>query len=346
MTATWSGCDTELAEAIGRLPIGATTLAPQSSWRAAASRLLILLLSSFSLIHHFSHFSHFSHHSLIHSLTYSLTYSLTCLLTRLTAVMFVSRASPFLTKSLGPSVRRASSYIFNWGVGSSYQLGHEKFDTEDSYLSAGLYRQQLPRRLVNSGRIQKVCFGEGFGIGVTTNAQLLAWGKDYPGGAALPGDLRTPTLVDTEFAVADLASGNVHCGAVDSEGRAYLWGDNGNRMGGGGQLGNNSYSASASPTLVKSLVEAGVKVVALSCGEQHTLFLADDGSVYSCGMAEYGRLGILENWNTDVLVPQQLTEVFDGEKVTQVSAGFNHSMALTESGKVFTWGRNDQGQVR
>jgi alpha-tubulin suppressor-like RCC1 family protein len=261
-------------------------------------------------------------------------------------VMFVSRASPFLTKSLGPSVRRASSYIFNWGVGSSYQLGHEKFDTEDSYLSAGLYRQQLPRRLVNSGRIQKVCFGEGFGIGVTTNAQLLAWGKDYPGGAALPGDLRTPTLVDTEFAVADLASGNVHCGAVDSEGRAYLWGDNGNRMGGGGQLGNNSYSASASPTLVKSLVEAGVKVVALSCGEQHTLFLADDGSVYSCGMAEYGRLGILENWNTDVLVPQQLTEVFDGEKVTQVSAGFNHSMALTESGKVFTWGRNDQGQVR
>jgi alpha-tubulin suppressor-like RCC1 family protein len=116
-------------------------------------------------------------------------------------------------------------------------------------------------------------------------------------------------------------------------------------MGGGGQLGNDSYIPSATPLLVESLAAAGVKVASLSCGEQHTLFLADDGSVYSCGMAEYGRLGILENWNTDVLVPLALTEVFDGERAVQVSAGFNHSMALTEGGKVFSWGRNDQGQV-
>lgn len=218
-------------------------------------------------------------------------------------------------------------------------------------MSEGIYRQRLPRRLVNSSRIQKVCFGDGFGIGLTKTGQLLAWGKDYPGktSPALQGkDLRTPTLIETDFEVADIASGHHHCGLIDSEGRVHLWGDNGNRMGGGGQLGNDSYTAVGSPTLVKSLVEENVKVSAVSCGEQHTLFLADDegGSVYGCGMAEYGRLGIIENWTTDVLVPQKINpEAFGGERVIQVSAGFIHSMALTESGKIFSWGRNDHGQL-
>ena len=237
--------------------------------------------------------------------------------------------------------RLASTYIFNWGIGSDFQLGHEKFDTEDSYLSENVYKQRLPRRLVNSGRIGKVAFGEGFALGLTKGGQLLAWGKQYPGKA----NLRTPTLIETDFEVANIACGHSHCGVVDTEGKAYLWGDNGNRMGGGGQLGNDSYSSSAMPLLNKSLVEAGVKVSAMSCGESHTLFLSGDGIVYSCGMAEYGRLGIIDNWNTDVLVPHRLSEVFNEDKIVQISAGFNHSMALTADGKVYSWGRNDQGQV-
>ena len=126
-----------------------------------------------------------------------------------------------------------------------------------------------------------MAFGDGYGIGLTSGSQLLAWGKQYPG--AGKSELRTPKLVDTDFEIADVASGNVHCGVVDTQGRAHLWGDNGSRMGGGGQLGNDSYTPSASPVLVDSLVEAGVKVASLSCGEQHTLFLTDDGAVYSCG---------------------------------------------------------------
>lgn len=265
-----------------------------------------------------------------------------------TIEMFISRPSPALAKGFNAlstsAIRSASTYIFNWGIGTNFQLGHEKFDTEDSYTSGSIYRQKLPRRLVNSGRIEKMSFGEGYGIAMTSGAKLLAWGKDYPGSSTL-GDMRTPTLVNTSFDVADVACGSAHCGAVDSNGHVYLWGDNGSRLAGGGQLGNSSYTPSATPVLVESLAKAGVKVKAVSCGEKNTIFLADDGTVYSCGAAEYGRLGHWQNWNADMLEPQQLTEVFGGERIIQVAAGFSHSLALTESGKVYSWGRNDQGQV-
>ncbi|CAE7641404.1 Herc4, partial [Symbiodinium microadriaticum] len=99
--------------------------------------------------------------------------------------------------------------------------------------------------------------------------------------------------------------------------------------------------------LVKSLSEAGVFVNEVHCGEVHTLFFdRGKGEVWACGVAAYGRLGIGANWSDqDALTPQLIQEAFEGERVVQISAGFSHSLALTESGRVFSWGRNDLGQL-
>lgn len=99
--------------------------------------------------------------------------------------------------------------------------------------------------------------------------------------------------------------------------------------------------------LVQSLAEAGVVVDSVGCGEVHTLFFdKNKGQVWACGVAAYGRLGIGANWSDqDALTPQLLQECFEGERVVQISAGFSHSLALTESGRVFSWGRNDLGQL-
>jgi hypothetical protein len=36
---------------------------------------------------------------------------------------------------------------------------------------------------------------------------------------------------------------------------------------------------------------------------------------------------------------------FNGEKVEMISCGAYHSLALTESGEVYSWGRNDSGRL-
>jgi len=79
------------------------------------------------------------------------------------------------------------------------------------------------------------------------------------------------------------------------------------------------------PQFLDKLPENGI--VAVSCGCYHSLFLSDEGRLYSCGRGNHGQLGI---WNSrgDLNVPTRL-ESISNSKVRSVVAGFYHSMCLT-----------------
>ena len=94
--------------------------------------------------------------------------------------------------------------------------------------------------------------------------------------------------------------------------------------------------------LIEAFAEYGVKAKQVSCGGKHTLILTDDGEVLSFGVGEYGRLGT--GSNDDALVPMPLDNLAE-EEVTHIAAGFDHSLILTKDGKIFTWGRNNLGQL-
>ncbi|MEQ2187365.1 hypothetical protein GOODEAATRI_003978 [Goodea atripinnis] len=109
----------------------------------------------------------------------------------------------------------------------------------------------------------------------------------------------------------------------------------------------------------------GLKEVA--CGGQHTLFLLHDGSVYTCGSNSCGQLGHnrdgtspdgqLFTWGQNTngqlglgkgepskLSPHPLKSLA-GIPLAQITAGGDHSFALSLSGAVFGWGKNRAGQL-
>jgi len=45
-----------------------------------------------------------------------------------------------------------------------------------------------------------------------------------------------------------------------------------------------------------------------------------------------------------VRVPKQI-DYFGGHKIVDISVGSMHSLAVTEEGEVYGWGRNEQGQL-
>lgn len=94
--------------------------------------------------------------------------------------------------------------------------------------------------------------------------------------------------------------------------------------------------------MVEAFKSYGTKASMISCGLQHTVILTDDGEVLTCGVGEYGLLG---TGNTlDALTPVTVDSLIK-EDIVQIAAGYDHTLALTSKGLIYSWGRNNSGQL-
>ncbi|KAM9477012.1 putative E3 ubiquitin-protein ligase HERC3 isoform 2-T2 [Clarias gariepinus] len=81
----------------------------------------------------------------------------------------------------------------------------------------------------------------------------------------------------------------------------------------------------------------------VACGNYHTVALTKDGQLFTWGQNSSGQLG-LGKGKPSSLSPQPLKSLC-GIPLAQISAGGDHSFALSLSGAVFGWGRNSAGQL-
>ncbi|XP_078065282.1 putative E3 ubiquitin-protein ligase HERC3 [Mustelus asterias] len=95
------------------------------------------------------------------------------------------------------------------------------------------------------------------------------------------------------------------------------------------------------PQLLKSLCQKNI--IQVACGSNHTMALSEDGELFAWGQNTYGQLG-LGTQEASQSVPQSVISL-TGMPVAQITAGGEHSFALSVSGAVFGWGRNNHGQL-
>ena len=122
--------------------------------------------------------------------------------------------------------------------------------------------------------------------------------------------------------------------AAPAAGNAWAWGLNSD-----GELGNGTitrYSGLATPGQVLNLHD----VRAVAGGDQHSLALKSDGTVWAWGNNGWGQLGNGKygGSNTPVQVPGL-------SNVTAIAAGSLHNLALKSDGTVWGWGFDYFGQV-
>ncbi|KAI5616862.1 putative E3 ubiquitin-protein ligase HERC3, partial [Silurus asotus] len=137
--------------------------------------------------------------------------------------------------------------------------------------------------------------------------------------------------------IAGVACGQAHSLALSEQGQVFAWG-----AGERGQLGlGTAEEAIRVPRLIKKLCEHRISQVI--CGNQHCIALSKDGQLFTWGQNSSGQLG-LGKGETSSLSPQPLKSLC-GIPLAQISAGGDHSFALSLSGAVFGWGRNSAGQL-
>ena len=119
---------------------------------------------------------------------------------------------------------------------------------------------------------------------------------------------------------------------MKADGTVWAWGRNDH-----GQLGDGTTTDYRNdPAQVGGL--SGV--IAIAVGEQYTVALKSEGTVWTWGRNDYGQLG--DGTNTDRNIPVQASEL---SGVIAVAAGELHTVALKSDGIVWTWGYNTYGQL-
>ena len=216
--------------------------------------------------------------------------------------------------------------VFAFGLNRTGALGVG--DTENRLLPT-LLRGELENKSV-----LQVAAGGCHTIFVTADGLVFSCGVKL-GVEDLDSRL-VPTLVTGQLQgkiVAYAAAGDQHTHCITADGSLFAWGNNTF-----GQLGVGDAVKRRVPTLVTAL--QGKQVVQVSAGRYHTICTTADGSVFTWGAGECGKLG-LGGDQSDKLVPTLARGELQNKTVVQVAAGSNHSICVVKDGSMYSWGSND-----
>ena len=187
--------------------------------------------------------------------------------------------------------------------------------------------------------ISAVATGSSHSLVLSRTGALYSFGNGGYGqhGHGSRTDELSPRLVTTLQGVhiASVAAGRFHSLAVSEAGQVYSFG-----CGRVGQLGNGGLATQHTPRPIVTL--QGVFVGAVTAGRDHSLVVCTAGRLYSFG---YGQLGALGHGDTrDQYTPRRVTAL-QGVRVLRLAAGRHHSLVLSETGQVFSFGSVKYGRL-
>ncbi|MFA7561662.1 MAG: InlB B-repeat-containing protein [Candidatus Izemoplasmatales bacterium] len=236
--------------------------------------------------------------------------------------------------------------IFLWGSNSRGELGNGTM--EDSLVPVDITEEF---DLEENETFKSLQLGEKFSFLLTSEGRVFSWGWNFSGRLA-DGTItsRSTPLEVTEYfnlndgeKIESLNLGVSHGAVITSANRILTWGYNGFGQLGNGNINNSSLPIDITENLSLSQGE-DIKQVALSF--VNTMVLTSTGRVFAWGNNAYGQLG-----NESPYVgtfPAEITEYFSldsTDKIEFLSMGMHHALALTDDNKIFSWGRNDYGQL-
>ena len=96
-------------------------------------------------------------------------------------------------------------------------------------------------------------------------------------------------------------------------------------------------------------------IIKFAVGSNYAIYLAADGTVYGCGNADDGKLGIRnEGYGLILRVPEDENEVKcpveityfkqNDIKIVDIATGYSHSLAVDIAGRIYSWGFNGYGE--
>uniref|UniRef100_A0A3Q3MMS6 Uncharacterized protein n=1 Tax=Mastacembelus armatus TaxID=205130 RepID=A0A3Q3MMS6_9TELE len=223
--------------------------------------------------------------------------------------------------------------VYTWGQGSRGQLG----------LGEGTFTDSSPQQLraLSAMPLVQIAAGGEQSFALSVSGGVFSWGRNDCGQLGL-GDTTGTTAacyiclcLILNFKLCCMFFEKVKLKCVMNSKEVYSFGCRDQ-----GQLGHGDMSNHSVPLPVE--LPEGNYISGISEQTCHCDF-STDGQVYTWGQGSRGQLGLGEGIFTDSS-PQQL-RALSAMPLVQIAAGGEQSFALSVSGGVFSWGRNDCGQL-
>tara|TARA_R110000765_G_scaffold10976_3_gene33586 strand:+ start:303 stop:1448 length:1146 start_codon:yes stop_codon:yes gene_type:complete len=169
-----------------------------------------------------------------------------------------------------------------------------------------------------------------------TPGELWAWGTQTDGQLGVGNVLRisSPTQVGSSATWVSVGYGNVHTGAIQSDGTLWTWGAGA----GYGQTGHGNTATISSPLQVGSLTDWHT----IQGGSQHMCALKTDGTLWAWGRNGGGQLPFNDTINRSS--PVQVGSLTDWAQLSSAPGNSVHAAVKTD-GTLWVWGVGTSGAL-
>lgn len=231
-----------------------------------------------------------------------------------------------------------SGKVYAWGWNSAGALGTGNY--------AGSFAPVAMINLPSNDPVTTISAGDLQSLLLTRSGQVYMTGSPFGIDVNAPWTTLSPTRV-TGFPAGDpvtsIAAGKSQNLALTKSGHVYAWGGNLDS-----ELGVSDIVSSTVPLTVTGL-PLHDPAIAIAAGDGFSLALTRSGHVYSWGNNGRGELGTRTttyvNGIAQSSTPVAVSGLSMGDPVVSIATGQDHSLALTKSGHIYSWGANGSGQI-
>ena len=196
--------------------------------------------------------------------------------------------------------------------------------------------QLVPVQVTGLSGVSRIAASNSASIALRTDGALSGsawtWGGNTFGqlgdGTTMPRSAPQPIIAE----IIAIGAGEDHMFAIQADGTPWAWGVNG-----AGRLGDGT-TISPRYTPVKTLDLAAVTIAG---GSDHSIARGTDGSAWTWGHGV--NAGLPDLSGNFLELPQRTPGA--GNDVANVAAGLDHSIASRRDGSLWSWGRNEDGQL-
>jgi len=217
--------------------------------------------------------------------------------------------------------------MYGWGKNDYGQLG---LGSENMLISC-------PSPIDANQSVISIASGLRHTVYLTSTRKVYSCGSNEFGQLGQQKSQCRPSLV-TGFGAEEIfhvAAGDFFSIAIAESGLLFGWGRSLN-----GELMCKQDSLHE-PKLLDKIMHWSV--VQVACGAQHCIALTEEGTILSWGSNTQGQLG-LGSSEIEFLEPTIIASL-NAFPISQICAGAYHSGVLSPSGTLFTWGKNNWGQL-